>query len=69
MITPPDEKDGDEFLRANRERRKGIVSEFGSFLVHNKKWWLLPIVIVLLLFGVIVTLGGTAAAPFIYTLF
>jgi hypothetical protein len=29
----------------------------------------MPIVIVLLLFGVLVFLSGTAAAPFIYTLF
>ncbi len=47
----------------------GILREFVDFLVHNKKWWLLPIVIVLLLLGVLIMLGGTAAAPFIYSLF
>ena len=32
-------------------------------------WWLIPIVVVLALFGVLVLLSGSAAAPFIYTLF
>ena len=43
--------------------------EFLQFLGHNKKYWLLPIVIVLLLLGVLIILGGSPAAPFIYTLF
>lgn len=46
-----------------------IVSEFIEFLKHNKKLWLLPIIIVLLLLGLLIALGGTSAAPFIYTLF
>jgi hypothetical protein len=54
---------------ANLARRTGIVTEFWYFLSHTKKWWLLPIVTILLLFGVLVFLSGTAAAPFIYTLF
>jgi len=47
----------------------GIVAEFVEFLKHNKKLWLLPIMIVLLLLGLLIFLGGTSAAPFIYTLF
>ena len=46
-----------------------LVREFLQFLGHNKKYWLLPIVIVLLLLGVLIILGGSPAAPFIYTLF
>lgn len=58
------------FERASRRGRSdNIASEFWQFLSHSKKWWLLPIVVVLLLFGVLVLLSGTAAAPFIYTLF
>lgn len=38
-------------------------------LRHNKKWWMIPIIAVLLLFGVLLILGTTGAAPFIYTLF
>jgi hypothetical protein len=54
---------------AKNERGGGPISEFWQFLNHTKKWWLLPIVVILLGFGVLVALSGTAAAPFIYTLF
>ena len=57
------------FERESGEARPGLIADFWDFLKHNKKWWLLPIVIVMLLVGVLVLLGGTAAAPFIYTLF
>ena len=49
--------------------RRSLLSEFGAFLKENKKWWLIPILVVFLLLGVLITLGGTSAAPFIYTLF
>jgi hypothetical protein len=49
--------------------RVSLLREFGIFLKHNKKWWLLPILLVLFCFAMILVLGGTAAAPFIYTLF
>lgn len=58
-----------DFLREADRQAGGLLSEFVLFLRHNKKWWLTPIVVVLLLVGVLVMLGGTAAAPFIYTLF
>jgi hypothetical protein len=54
---------------AKSQRKAGVLAEFWFFLSHTKKWWLLPIVIILLAFGVLVALSGTAAAPFIYTLF
>ncbi len=53
----------------NRAGSDGIVSEFWGFLKDNKKWWLAPIIISILGLGLLVLLGGTAAAPFIYTLF
>ena len=55
--------------QASSEQRGGLASEFVDFLKDNKKWWLAPIVISILGLGVLVMLGGTAAAPFIYTLF
>jgi Family of unknown function (DUF5989) len=59
-----------EFERsAEQLRSPGLFAELWSFLKHNKKWWLGPIVVILLLFGVLMLLSGTAAAPFIYTLF
>ena len=55
-------------LEADREQ-VGLTREFVDFLKHNKKWWLTPFIVVLLLVGSLAVLGGTAAAPFIYTLF
>ncbi len=49
--------------------KSSLVGEFASFLKMTKKWWLAPIVALLLLFGLLIILGGTGAAPFIYTLF
>jgi hypothetical protein len=40
-----------------------------SFVLHNKKWWLLPLLFVLLLMGLLMFLSTSAVAPFIYTLF
>ena len=54
---------------AESEGRGHIVSEFWHFLGQSKKWWLLPILIVVFGFGLLVFFSGTAAAPFIYTLF
>jgi hypothetical protein len=54
---------------AGEQQRTGMVSEFLYFLKTSKKWWLLPIIVVLVAFGILVFLSGTAAAPFIYTLF
>ena len=50
-------------------KRGGIAREFWLFMKANKVYWMAPILIVLLLLVVLVVFGGTAAAPFIYTLF
>jgi hypothetical protein len=57
------------FEQAQQEKQAGILKEFFLFLKHNKKFWMIPILITLLALGVLILLGGTAAAPFIYTLF
>jgi len=66
-----EQRDGDRtaFEQQAVHVRGGIVRELVEFLLHNKKWWLTPIILVLLLVGALIVLGGTAAAPFIYTLF
>jgi hypothetical protein len=68
-LNPNIRADADDFEHRAAEESSGVVGEFLHFLIHNKKWWLAPIVIILLLIGVLVILGGTAIAPFIYTLF
>ena len=67
---PDPDQDQDDFAaRAAETERSSLVREFVEFLGENKKWWLAPILISILLLGGLVLLGGTAAAPFIYTLF
>ena len=58
-----------EFEKLGQEKPLNIVQEFIHFLGENKKWWLAPIVLALGIVGVLVILGSTGAAPFIYTLF
>jgi len=46
------------------------TKDLWNFLWGNKKFWLLPIVFVMVLLGgLLVMAGGSAVAPFIYTLF
>ena len=58
-----------EFEKAAQQKQGSLVSEFIGFLKQNKKFWLLPLIIVMLLLTALLILSGTAAAPFIYTLF
>jgi len=58
-----------QFAREAHAHQQGFLSELWQFITQNKKWWLTPIVIILVAFGLLIALGGTAAAPFIYTLF
>jgi hypothetical protein len=59
-----------EFEKAAREQQSaGFLREFFGFLKQNKKWWLLPIVIVFILLGLLILMGNTVLAPFIYTIF
>ena len=47
-----------------------FLRDLWGFLNQRKKLWLLPAILVLLVFGTVIVLtGGTAIAPFIYTLF
>ncbi|MCH7558204.1 MAG: hypothetical protein IIB56_12225 [Planctomycetes bacterium] len=62
-------KQSSEFSKLAQKKRTPLLAEFWGFLKHNKKWWLLPILIILLLLGLLILLGGTAIAPFIYPLF
>ena len=66
---PPNKTPASDFERQAEEAQPGLVAEFLDFLKHSKKWWLTPIIVVLLLIGFLIFLSGTAAAPFIYSIF
>ena len=47
-----------------------VLLDLWAFLKHRKKYWLLPLLLILLRFAVIIAAtGGSAIAPFIYSLF
>lgn len=50
-------------------KRRSFLSELLHFVVHHKAWVLAPIIVFLLLAGLLILVGSTKAAPFIYTLF
>ena len=66
---PDRQEESSRFAREARARQQGFLGELWQFITHNRKWWRTPIVIILVAFALLIALGGTAAAPFIYTLF
>jgi hypothetical protein len=66
--TKPEQQPG-EFEKAGQSKQAGLGGEVLHMLKQNRKYWLIPVIIILLVFGVLIILGSTAAAPFIYTLF
>jgi hypothetical protein len=67
-LTMPDEE-SNAFAGQAAEKPRSAASQFIAFALGNKKWWLTPIIIVLALIALLVVLGGTGMAPFIYSLF
>jgi hypothetical protein len=54
---------------AAAQRDASLVRELGGLVYNTKKWWLVPVLVALLLIGLMLLASGSAAAPFIYTLF
>ena len=47
-----------------------LLKDLWLFMKERKKFWLAPLIFILLLLGVLIVMGGgSAIAPFIYTLF
>jgi hypothetical protein len=57
------------FEAVSGERQPGLLADLWRMLKQHKKYWLIPLVAGLFILGLLVYLGGSAAAPFIYTLF
>lgn len=43
-----------------------LLKELFEFLKHRKKIWLYPVIVLLVIVGLVVILGGTSLAPFLY---
>jgi len=47
-----------------------FLKDLWHYMKERKKFWLIPVIIVLLILGILIVIGGgSAIAPFIYTLF
>ena len=47
-----------------------FLLEFWDFVRARRKFWLLPVLLIMVIFGgLLILTEGSAAAPFIYTLF
>lgn len=47
-----------------------LIKDLFLFIRERKKYWLAPVIMVLLLIGALIVFsGGSAVAPFIYTIF
>lgn len=51
------------------QQNMSLIAELIYMLKHNKKYWMIPLILMLLGFSLLLLLGSTGAAPFIYTLF
>ena len=50
--------------------KQSLAKEFLLFIKHEKKWWLIPLIAVVLLLGTLVIfMGSSPLAPFLYPLF
>jgi hypothetical protein len=58
-----------DFIQAGEDADRGFVRELWSFLRAKKLWWMTPIVLSLLAVGLLILLGGSGVAPFIYSMF
>ena len=54
---------------AQQQAKGGFLADCWHLIRRTRKFWLGPLILLLLVLGVLSLLGGTAAAPFIYTLF
>ena len=51
------------------EGKSNLFRDIWGLIAATKKYWLIPLILILLGLGLLIWAGGTAAAPFIYTLF
>ncbi len=50
-------------------KRSGIVSEMVRFILHEKKWWMIPIVVMLALLALFILAFESPLGPLLYPLF
>ena len=50
--------------------KQSLFKEFMAFIVHEKKWWMIPLILVLLIVAMFIFFASSSPlAPFLYPLF
>jgi hypothetical protein len=49
--------------------KQSLIREFFAFIRYEKKWWMIPLIIVVLILGLVLFVGSSPLAPFVYPLF
>ena len=57
------------FEAADAEEEASLLPQLLRMMKSTRRYWLMPLVLFLLLFGILVILGSSVAAPFIYSIF
>ena len=58
-----------ELRELSEARSGGVLAQMWGYIGESRKWWLIPIILMMLLLGIMFVIGGSGAAPFIYTIF
>ena len=65
----PGERFEDLAKRTGRRSGGSALAQTLAYVLAGRRWWVLPVVLALLVMGVLVVVGTSSAAPFIYALF
>ena len=69
MNQSDDLKTTESFRDSAKSPQPGILAELTQFMIHSKRWWLVPLMAVLLIMGLMILVTNTAIIPGIYMLF
>lgn len=56
-------------MTGRRSSLAWVAKDLFAFIAQHKKWWLVPVLVVLALLALLLALGATPLAPFIYAVF
>ncbi|MCZ6853407.1 MAG: DUF5989 family protein [Gammaproteobacteria bacterium] len=69
-LTPSEKsEEAQKFAHLAEHAAPGVVRQSWQLIRKEKKWYLLPVLLAFVLVGGFILLGGTGAAPLLYTLF
>lgn len=65
----PDDPKSSEFETHAAGTQSSVWRDFREFLIHNKRWWLIPLIVSLLLVGTLIVATSNVIIPGFYIFF